>query len=194
MTFEDLKSALVLLFGVSGWGVAIVKLFTDLREDKRKARDDLRKEREELRSEKEAERKEREYRIKMAEQFAPFIAELNSGDILVLYKEFVRNGECNQDGSRRTETQQQDLMNYPAKLEEIGALMLAGKFSQSDVYDKFGEEILTCERANKVWKSEDKHYWGVFQLLASAMKQEQIMRDRGTSNAAGPQPREHDGR
>lgn len=168
-TWEQLKSFLLLIFGASGWSVAIVKLITDLREDRRKEREDLRKERE-------AEHKERDSKIRAAEQLAPFITELNSGDLLFLYKEFKRNGDLNEDGSHRTREQRGSLMGFPAKLEEIGALMLAGKFSQAEVYEHFGEQILTCEAVDKVWDGEDPHYWKIFGLLADSMKRERTLR------------------
>jgi hypothetical protein len=177
MMTEYLKNGLILLFGASGWGAGIFKIFNDVREDKRKQRADRR-------SEEEAERKKEEHRIKVAELIDPFIADLNSGEFLTLYKEFLRNHAVNEDGTIRSETQREELMKCPSKLEEIGRAMLAGKLSQAEVYKKFGDVILNCARADNIWKSEDMHYWQLFQLLADAMREEQAKPDSGTASTA----------
>jgi hypothetical protein len=68
-------------------------------------------------------------------------------------------------------------MNYPGKLEDIGALMLAGKFTRRDVYEFFGEEILATDAAEFLWQGEDPHYWRIFRLLTNAMKEERELRN-----------------
>ena len=154
----------VAAFGASGRGVALAKVVTDLRDDQRKARDDARKEREDA-------RKAREERSKLADQIAPFLRELNDGDYLYLF------GHIKKNSSPKPE-EDKNLMDYPSKLEEIGALMLAGKFSRQEVFDHFGEEILITNDAEFLWKGEDLHYWKVFQLLVDEMKRERIYRER----------------
>src|SRR5712691_5188829 len=111
----ELKDVLIALFGASGWGVAIVKLLTDLREDARKAREDERKERQEL-------REEREAQARIADRLAPFISELNGPQYLLLYDQIKRSARP-QAGPALSEDDMRALREYPAKLEEIGALM-----------------------------------------------------------------------
>jgi hypothetical protein len=167
----ELKDCFVLAFGASGWAVAIVKLFTDLREDARKAREDERKVRQE-------EREEREAKARIAEKLAPFILELNGPKYLSLYDQIKRSTRP-QAGLPVSEDDSRALREYPAKLEEVGALMLAGRLSQAEVYERFGEEVLTCHRATALWGTEDPHYWKVFLLLAEAMEAERVLRDAG---------------
>src|SRR5207245_1078807 len=89
-----------------------------------------------------------------------------------------RNDELSEVDSPLSRDEIRALMNYPGKLEEIGALMLAGKFSREEVYENFGEEILTCKKASFLWNGEDLHYWKVFRLLSHAMEDEHTSRDR----------------
>jgi hypothetical protein len=142
-------SVLALVFGASGWGVALAKMATELREDRRKEREDARKEREQT-------RKEEETKGKLAEQLAPFIRELNDSEYLQLLKQIKRNSILKEDGAQLTADEHRTLMNYPGKLGDIGALMLAGKFTRRDVYEFFGEEILATDAAEFLWQGEDR--------------------------------------
>ena len=121
----DIDKFLIALFGASGWGVAIIKMVTDWREDARKTRED--------------ERKAREAKAKTAEHIAPFLTELNGAEYLDLFKQIKRNSKHKEDGCILTQEGMKRLMNYPGKREEIGALMLAGRFSRGEIYDLFGE-------------------------------------------------------
>jgi hypothetical protein len=172
----ELSSVLALVFGASGWGVAVFKVITDLREDKRKAREDLRKEREEV-------LKEQEAKSKIADQIAPLIRELNDSEYLQLLKQIKKKSSFKEDGTEISPDDQRALMNYPGKLEDIGALMLAGKFSRHDVYEWFGEEILVTAAADFLWQGEDPHYWRIFRLLVNAMKEEEALREPAKTDA-----------
>jgi hypothetical protein len=87
---------------------------------------------------------------------APFVLKLNSGEWLHRYDRIVHLNK------KRSETLQneerKDLLCYPAELEEIGALMLAGKFTPDYVHEHFGSEILTTIAAVQIWEGEDRKY------------------------------------
>jgi hypothetical protein len=100
---------------------------------------------------------------------APFILKLNSGEWLQRFERIDHLSKNPQEKVRAEECE--SLRGYPAELEEIGALMLAGKFTPDYVFEHFGHEILTTKNARQLWKDEDLHYWKIFMLLAAAMEQ-----------------------
>jgi len=153
----DYKTILIDLFGASGWIVVIAKIGLDVLDNRRK---------------------KREAEIKAGEKMVPLLNELHSAYYLSLYKQIKRNSEYGEDGKVFTADSVRALRNYPAKLEEIGALVMAGVLSRAQVYDAFGEQIVACARANFLWESEDSHYWQLFNALVSAMEQERKNRNR----------------
>lgn len=157
-----LADLLVAVLGASGWGAAAMKMIIDMREERRKTREEKRKDAAEARA-------SYEERAKRAEGMAPFILKLNSGEWLRLYERIDRLSKNPQQKVQAEECN--ELRGYPAELEEIGALMLAGKFTPDYVFDHFGQEILATKNARQLWEHEDLRYWKIFMLLAAAMEQ-----------------------
>jgi hypothetical protein len=165
MTRQDLLLVITSLLGGSGWAAAIASLIWGWKKNIREEREDQRKAGEALRAEKD----------RCADLVEPFHKELSTGDWLARYEEWERNSDRNKQGKPRTEGERNDLKNYPAKLEDIGVLLVAGRLSPGQVYDHFGKEILTCKRADRVWGDEDRSWWRLFDSLADSMERQEAL-------------------
>ena len=149
------------LVGASGWTVALAlaKFYISLRKDVREARKE--------------ERNAREAQARTADVMNPFVMELNSPPYIGLLTQIQRSNGYNADGSPFNGDQMLRLRDYPAKLEQIGGLILVGKLLPSEVFECFGKEVLDCKNASFLWKGEDMNYWKLFNVLANAMEEQQ---------------------
>lgn len=161
-TWDLIVAVIGAVLGASGWGAAAMKMILDIREEKRKAREDQRKDAAEERANYEA-------MVKRAEGLAPFITELSRGEHLYRWERIDKLAK--NPALEISPEEGKELRSYPAQLEKLGALMLAGKFPPEYIHQHFGEEILTTKNAIQLWKGEDMHYWKVFMLLAESMEQ-----------------------